>query len=96
MGKAKAAKRNGASASPYDRPSKGKAAAANNIFKFNTSSYGQHILKNPGVADAIVCVPPSFAGGPSPQPPPLTLPLLQPEGLPQAHRLRARSRPRNR
>lgn len=56
MGKAKAAKRNGASASPYDRPSKGKAAAANNIFKFNTSSYGQHILKNPGVADAIVCV----------------------------------------
>ena len=58
MGKAKAAKRNGASASPYDRPSKGKAAAANNIFKFNTSSYGQHILKNPGVADAIVCVAP--------------------------------------
>lgn len=61
MGKAKSAKRNGgASASPYERPSKagggggGSKASANNIFKFNTSSYGQHILKNPGVAEAIV------------------------------------------
>jgi 18S rRNA (adenine1779-N6/adenine1780-N6)-dimethyltransferase len=59
MGKAKSAgKRNSAPSSPYDRPSKGGAASAsaakNNIFKFNTSSYGQHILKNPGVADAIV------------------------------------------
>ncbi|KAI1851017.1 hypothetical protein JX266_003682 [Neoarthrinium moseri] len=55
MGKAaKSGKRNGASASPYERPSKPQAKAANNIFKFNTSSYGQHILKNPGVADAIV------------------------------------------
>lgn len=53
MGKAKT-KRTGASASsssPYDKPSK---SAKNNIFKFNTSSHGQHILKNPGVADAIV------------------------------------------
>jgi 18S rRNA (adenine1779-N6/adenine1780-N6)-dimethyltransferase len=57
MGKAKSAKRNGgASSTPYERPSKqgGSAKAGNNIFKFNTSSYGQHILKNPGVADAIV------------------------------------------
>lgn len=56
MGKAKGApKRSGAPASPYDRPSKQQASASkNNIFKFNTSSYGQHILKNPGVADAIV------------------------------------------
>lgn len=63
MGKAKSAKRNGgASASPYERPSKAgggggggaSSKAANNIFKFNTSSYGQHILKNPGVAEAIV------------------------------------------
>ncbi|KAI0134738.1 S-adenosyl-L-methionine-dependent methyltransferase [Xylariales sp. AK1849] len=56
MGKAKSTKRGGgggASSSPYERPAK-KQQAANNIFKFNTSSYGQHILKNPGVADAIV------------------------------------------
>lgn len=62
MGKA-GTKRKGASAStPYDRPSKkaapgGAAAAAatskNNVFKFNTN-VGQHILKNPGIADAIV------------------------------------------
>jgi 18S rRNA (adenine1779-N6/adenine1780-N6)-dimethyltransferase len=32
---------------------KGKSAAANNIFKMNTD-IGQHILKNPGVAQAIV------------------------------------------
>ncbi|ORY65403.1 dimethyladenosine transferase [Pseudomassariella vexata] len=57
MAKSKAPKRsNAASSSPYDRPSKQakQQQAANNIFKFNTSSYGQHILKNPGVADAIV------------------------------------------
>lgn len=53
MGKAKSTKRGGAPSTPYDRPAK-QAKAANNIFKFNTSSYGQHILKNPGVADAIV------------------------------------------
>ncbi|KAH0538117.1 hypothetical protein FGG08_005279 [Glutinoglossum americanum] len=48
MPKAKAAKRNGsASSSPYATASK------NNIFKMNTD-LGQHILKNPGVAQAIV------------------------------------------
>ncbi|KAH6655579.1 S-adenosyl-L-methionine-dependent methyltransferase [Truncatella angustata] len=56
MGKAnKTTKHGGASSTPYERPGKGgKAKAGNNIFKFNTSSYGQHILKNPGVAEAIV------------------------------------------
>ncbi|KXH54443.1 dimethyladenosine transferase [Colletotrichum salicis] len=51
MGKAKAGKRNAAasSGSPYSRPSQ----KTNNVFKFNTN-VGQHILKNPGVADAIV------------------------------------------
>ncbi|KAK1593343.1 dimethyladenosine transferase [Colletotrichum navitas] len=51
MGKAKAPKRNAASSSsgPYSRPSQ----KTNNVFKFNTN-VGQHILKNPGVADAIV------------------------------------------
>ncbi|KAK1971720.1 dimethyladenosine transferase [Colletotrichum sublineola] len=51
MGKAKAQKRNAASSSsgPYSRPSQ----KTNNVFKFNTN-VGQHILKNPGVADAIV------------------------------------------
>lgn len=58
MGKA-STKRKGApsSSTPYDRPSKksaGTAAASkNNVFKFNTN-VGQHILKNPGIADAIV------------------------------------------
>jgi hypothetical protein len=48
MPKAKAAKRNGsASSSPYT------AASKNHIFKMNTD-LGQHILKNPGVAQAIV------------------------------------------
>ncbi|KAK9415595.1 hypothetical protein SUNI508_10254 [Seiridium unicorne] len=57
MGKAKSAKRNGgASSSPYERPANTKqgGTAKANQFKFNTSSYGQHILKNPGVAEAIV------------------------------------------
>lgn len=62
MGKAGGAKRKGASAStPYERPSSnnnkkaaaGGAAGKNNVFKFNTN-VGQHILKNPGIADAIV------------------------------------------
>lgn len=61
MGKAATSKRKGASSSsstPYDRPSKKNAAATaaagkNNVFKFNTN-VGQHILKNPGIADAIV------------------------------------------
>lgn len=46
-------RRGGASAqgAPYSRPA--KAAAANNVFKMNTD-LGQHILKNPGVAKAIV------------------------------------------
>jgi 18S rRNA (adenine1779-N6/adenine1780-N6)-dimethyltransferase len=37
---------------PYSKPSS-KAAAAHSIFKMNTD-LGQHILKNPGVASAIV------------------------------------------
>jgi 18S rRNA (adenine1779-N6/adenine1780-N6)-dimethyltransferase len=55
MAKVKTPKRSGASSSPYERPSKSAAAAAakNNVFKFNTN-VGQHILKNPGVSDAIV------------------------------------------
>lgn len=42
----------GSDASPYAKPST-KAAAANSVFKMNTN-LGQHILKNPGVANAIV------------------------------------------
>ncbi|KAK2603689.1 Dimethyladenosine transferase [Conoideocrella luteorostrata] len=55
MGKATQSKRNDASSSPYERSSKksGNAASKNNVFKFNTN-FGQHILKNPGVSDAIV------------------------------------------
>lgn len=53
MAKVKTPKRAGASSSPYDRPSKSKTSATNNVFKFNTN-VGQHILKNPGVSDAIV------------------------------------------
>lgn len=54
MAKVKTPKRSSAGAAPYDRPSKpGKTAASNNVFKFNTN-VGQHILKNPGVSDAIV------------------------------------------
>ncbi|KAI6248044.1 Dimethyladenosine transferase [Erysiphe necator] len=51
MGKAKQNKRNNASTSslPYSKAVK----AVNNVFKFNTN-VGQHILKNPGVAEAIV------------------------------------------
>jgi 18S rRNA (adenine1779-N6/adenine1780-N6)-dimethyltransferase len=50
MGKLKQGKRNNAtSSSPY-----GKAKiATNNVFKLNTN-VGQHILKNPGVVEAIV------------------------------------------
>ncbi|OLN85898.1 Dimethyladenosine transferase, partial [Colletotrichum chlorophyti] len=52
MGKTKSGKRNDASSSsPYSRPA--KSNKTNNVFKFNTN-VGQHILKNPGVADAIV------------------------------------------
>ncbi|KAG5928991.1 Dimethyladenosine transferase [Claviceps africana] len=57
MGKVKQSKRNGASSSPYERPTHGSghsgASSKNNVFKFNTN-FGQHILKNPGVSDAIV------------------------------------------
>ncbi|MCJ1281702.1 Dimethyladenosine transferase [Xylographa opegraphella] len=53
MPKLQSKKRNGAtSSSPYDRPA-GKAKAANNIFKMNTD-LGQHVLRNPGVAQKIV------------------------------------------
>ena len=57
MGKTKQTKRSSASNTPYERPGGGGAAAGNsaknNVFKFNTN-FGQHILKNPGVSDAIV------------------------------------------
>ncbi|KAI1756073.1 rRNA adenine dimethylase [Xylaria castorea] len=52
MGKAKTSKRGNASSGPYERPSKNNAAA-NNVFKF-TKDLGQHILRNPGIAQAIV------------------------------------------
>ncbi|PHH62215.1 hypothetical protein CDD81_7342 [Ophiocordyceps australis] len=52
MAKAKQPKRNGASNGPYERPNCGPSVK-NNVFKFNTN-VGQHILKNPGVSDAIV------------------------------------------
>ncbi|KAL7809203.1 S-adenosyl-L-methionine-dependent methyltransferase [Trichoderma aethiopicum] len=52
MAKAEKGKRNNASSGPYEKPS-GKGSKANNVFKFNTN-FGQHILKNPGVSDAIV------------------------------------------
>jgi hypothetical protein len=50
MPKASAGKRNGAGKSSPYAPA---AASKNNVFKFNTD-LGQHILKNPGVAQAIV------------------------------------------
>lgn len=50
MGKFKKGKKNSAAGgNPYDKAK----TATNNIFKFNTN-VGQHILKNPGVAEAIV------------------------------------------
>jgi 18S rRNA (adenine1779-N6/adenine1780-N6)-dimethyltransferase len=51
MGKLKQGKRNSAASasSPYAKAQ----AATNNVFKFNTN-VGQHILKNPSIADAIV------------------------------------------
>jgi 18S rRNA (adenine1779-N6/adenine1780-N6)-dimethyltransferase len=52
MAKAEKGKRNNASSGPYEKPS-GKSSKTNNVFKFNTN-FGQHILKNPGVSDAIV------------------------------------------
>ncbi|KAK7416477.1 Dimethyladenosine transferase [Neonectria punicea] len=60
MAKAKHGKRSSAPSSPYERPSGGGGSGGaasgsnkNNVFKFNTN-FGQHILKNPGVSDAIV------------------------------------------
>ncbi|KAJ3463170.1 hypothetical protein MRS44_007956 [Fusarium solani] len=58
MAKIKHAKRGSASSTPYERPGgggggSGSNANKNNVFKFNTN-FGQHILKNPGVSDAIV------------------------------------------
>ncbi|TRX93416.1 hypothetical protein FHL15_005691 [Xylaria flabelliformis] len=52
MGKAKTSKRGNTSSGPYERPSKNNSAA-NNVFKF-TKDLGQHILRNPGIAQAIV------------------------------------------
>jgi len=45
MPKAKAGRRSGHGAGPYDKSQK-----SNNIFKMN-KDFGQHILKNPGVSD---------------------------------------------
>ncbi|KAL8931373.1 MAG: hypothetical protein Q9211_007010, partial [Gyalolechia sp. 1 TL-2023] len=51
MPKATKQKRNGAAqSSPY---ASSKTKSSNNIFKMNTD-LGQHVLKNPGVAQAIV------------------------------------------
>ena len=53
MPKAAGKKRNGAvESSPYAQAAV-KTKAANSIFKMNTD-LGQHVLKNPGVAEAIV------------------------------------------
>ncbi|KAI0206059.1 rRNA adenine dimethylase [Astrocystis sublimbata] len=52
MGKAKTSKRGSAGSGPYERPAKNNAAT-NNVFKF-TKDLGQHILRNPGIAQAIV------------------------------------------
>lgn len=53
MPKAKQGKRNSASkANPYSDAA-AKTKAANSVFKMNTD-IGQHVLKNPGIAQAIV------------------------------------------
>lgn len=46
-------KRNGAASSSPHAQGPTKARVANNVFKMNTD-LGQHVLKNPGVAQAIV------------------------------------------
>ena len=51
MPKATKNKRNSAASGPYDKKSKGSGST--NTFKFD-KDYGQHILKNPGISDAIV------------------------------------------
>jgi len=53
MGKVKTPKRPGAASGPYDRKASSKGSANTNIFKFD-KDFGQHILKNPGISDAIV------------------------------------------
>ncbi|KAF3397019.1 Dimethyladenosine transferase [Talaromyces pinophilus] len=54
MGKVQPKKRNSSSAgSPYTKNLPSGSLKKNPIFKFNTD-IGQHILKNPGIADAIV------------------------------------------
>ncbi|KAK1825829.1 S-adenosyl-L-methionine-dependent methyltransferase [Podospora conica] len=53
MGKVKTPKRAGAGTGPYDRKPAAKGASNTNIFKFD-KDFGQHILKNPGISDAIV------------------------------------------
>ncbi|EEA21152.1 dimethyladenosine transferase [Talaromyces marneffei ATCC 18224] len=54
MGKVQPKKRNSSSAgSPYTKNMPSGSLKKNPIFKFNTD-IGQHILKNPGIADAIV------------------------------------------
>lgn len=50
----KASKKSGhLTQTPYTKASTGAAKLANNVFKMN-KDLGQHILKNPGVAQAIV------------------------------------------
>jgi 18S rRNA (adenine1779-N6/adenine1780-N6)-dimethyltransferase len=53
MPKDKRKRPSGADSSPYSKPTSAKASAAHSIFKMD-KDLGQHILKNPGVASAIV------------------------------------------
>lgn len=54
MPKAAKQKRSGAGSGPYDRKASSKGSSSNtNIFRFD-KDFGQHILKNPGISDAIV------------------------------------------
>ncbi|KAK4113466.1 rRNA adenine dimethylase [Canariomyces notabilis] len=53
MPKAAKQKKAASGSGPYDRKQSKSAAASTNIFRFN-KDFGQHILKNPGISDAIV------------------------------------------
>lgn len=57
MPKAAKQKRAGGGSGPYDRKASskgpGSGSANTNIFRFD-KDFGQHILKNPGISDAIV------------------------------------------
>ena len=53
MPKAAKQKRGGASSGPYDRKASKSSSSNTNIFRFD-KDFGQHILKNPGISDAIV------------------------------------------